>query len=134
MTVETFAKTKIGKPVIRLLASVMESRLRYRLFGPDKILQGVDNLKGKAVLEIGCGTGFFTIPAARLTGNDGTLAAMDILSESVEEVSRKLQAAGLNNVKVCKGDVLDTKLENESFDTVLLLVLFLRRCCPYRAY
>jgi demethylmenaquinone methyltransferase/2-methoxy-6-polyprenyl-1,4-benzoquinol methylase len=45
---------------------------------------------------------------------------MDILSESVEFVSKKVQAAQLPNVRVVKGDALNTKLDPESFDTVLL--------------
>ena len=120
MTTETFARTKLGKFTVRLLASAMESRFRYRFFSPKKILQGVDNLNGQTVLEIGCGTGFFTIPAAGFIGDKGSLVAMDILSESVDEVTRKVQAAMLKNVRVVKGDVMNTNLETESFDTVVL--------------
>jgi len=45
---------------------------------------------------------------------------MDILAASVETVSRKVQDANLKNVRVVKGDALDTKLDSESMDTVLL--------------
>ena len=120
MNTETFAKTTIGKLTIKLLASAMESQFRYRYFGPKKILQGVDNLKGQIVLEIGCGTGFFTIPAAEFIGDQGSLVAIDILSESVDEVTRKVNAANLQNVRVVKGDVMNTHLETESFNTVIL--------------
>jgi demethylmenaquinone methyltransferase/2-methoxy-6-polyprenyl-1,4-benzoquinol methylase len=120
MNTETFVRSTIGKAFIRLLAKAMESRFRYRFFNPLKILQGVDNLYGQAVLEIGCGTGFFTLPAAGLIGDQGFLVAMDILSESVELVSKKVQAAQLTNVRVAKGDALNTKLDTESFDTVIL--------------
>jgi len=120
MKTETFARSIIGKPFIRFMAKAMESRFRYRFFNPIKILQGVDNLEEKSVLEIGCGTGFFTVPAAGFIGNQGNLLAMDILSESVEFVSRKVQDAKLQNVRVIKGDALNTKLKSESFDTVIL--------------
>jgi ubiquinone/menaquinone biosynthesis C-methylase UbiE len=120
MNTETFARSTIGKIFIRLMAKAMESRFRYRFFNPIKILQGVDNLDGQAVLEIGCGTGFFTLPAAGLIGDQGFLVAMDILSESVEHVSKKVQTAQLPNVRVVKGDALNTKLDTESFDTVLV--------------
>jgi ubiquinone/menaquinone biosynthesis C-methylase UbiE len=35
---------------------------------------------GQTVLEVGCGTEFFTIPAAKLIGDEGCLVAMDALS------------------------------------------------------
>jgi ubiquinone/menaquinone biosynthesis C-methylase UbiE len=120
LNTETFARSKFGRPVVRFLAAAMESGFRYRFFGPDHILQGVDGLRGRAVLELGCGTGFFTIPAARMIGDQGSLVAIDILPESVELVSEKVQAAKLNNVTVVKADALNTGLSANGFDTILL--------------
>lgn len=120
MNTETIAKSTLGKFYIKLLAAGMESRFRYRFFGPMKILKGADIHPRQIVLEVGCGTGYFTLPAARLIGEQGCLVAMDVLSDSVELVSRKVQTANLKNVRVIKGDALDTGLDAESFETVLL--------------
>lgn len=120
MNTETFSKTRIGQTFLRFIGAVMESRLRYKLFGPEKILQGAGMRPGLKVLEVGCGTGFFTIPAARILGTDGLLIALDILTESVELVTQKVRAASLDNVRVIKGDVLDTRLEKADIDQVLL--------------
>jgi demethylmenaquinone methyltransferase/2-methoxy-6-polyprenyl-1,4-benzoquinol methylase len=98
----------------------MESRFRRWLFDPIKTLQGADIQPGQTVLEVGCGTGFFTVPAARRIGDQGCLVAMDVLSEFVERTSRKVQAADLTNVRVVKRDALDTGLDPETIDTVLL--------------
>jgi ubiquinone/menaquinone biosynthesis C-methylase UbiE len=117
---DTFARSAVGKPIVRLLAAAMESRLRYRFFGPDRILRGVDHLHGRTVLEVGCGTGYFTIPAGRLIGDDGSLLAIDIVAEAVELVSGKVRAAGLQNVRVAQADALRTGLDDGGFDTVLL--------------
>jgi len=110
----------MGKLMIKVLGAGMESRFRYRFFGPMKILGGADILPGQTVLEVGCGTGYFTIPTARLIGDQGCLVAMDALPESVELVSKKARAADLKNVRVIKGDALDTGLEAERFHAVLL--------------
>jgi ubiquinone/menaquinone biosynthesis C-methylase UbiE len=120
ISIEALAKTTIGKFFVRVLRSGMESRFRYRFFEPLKILKGADILPGQTVLEVGCGTGFFTVPAARLIGDQGRLVAMDVLSESVDFVSSKVQAANLKNVQVVKGDALATGLDAGGFDTVLL--------------
>jgi demethylmenaquinone methyltransferase/2-methoxy-6-polyprenyl-1,4-benzoquinol methylase len=50
----------------------MESRLRYRFSGPMKILRGADIQPGQTVLEVGCGTGFHTVSAAQLIGDQGS--------------------------------------------------------------
>ncbi len=101
----------------------MESRLRYRCFGPADILQGAGILPGQTVLEVGCGTGFFTVPAARLIGDQGRLVGVDLLPESARLVSRKVNAAPLKNVFLMTGDALALGLNAESFDTVLLFGL-----------
>jgi ubiquinone/menaquinone biosynthesis C-methylase UbiE len=120
MDIRAIAGSTLGKTFIRLLARAMESRFRYRFFAPEKILRGVDDLRGQDVLELGCGTGYFTLPAARLIGDQGRLVAMDILEQSVALVSGKVKAAGLQNVRVVQGDALDTGLEDGSFAVVLL--------------
>jgi len=117
---EALAKTPLGQLFIRLMAAIMESRWRYKFFGPTKILQGAGIHPGMEVLEIGCGTGFFTITAGRMLGEQGSLIAMDRLPQSVEAVGQKVRAAGLSNVRVIKGDGLDTKLEQESLDEVII--------------
>jgi ubiquinone/menaquinone biosynthesis C-methylase UbiE len=100
MNTEASANTKIGQIFVRTMAAIMESRLRYRFFGPTKILQAAEIRPGQTVLEVGCGTGFFTLPAARMIGDQGCLIAMDILPISVEMVAKKVQTANLNNVRV----------------------------------
>jgi demethylmenaquinone methyltransferase/2-methoxy-6-polyprenyl-1,4-benzoquinol methylase len=120
MNTEHIAGSRIGSLVIRLLGAGMESAFRYRFFGPVNILRGAGLLPGQAVLEVGCGTGYFTVPAARLIGNEGRMVAIDILQQSVDLVECKVQAAGLTNVRVLKADAQETGLDAGSFDTVLL--------------
>ena len=120
MNIEALAKTKIGKFVVKVAGAMMESRLRYRFSGPMKILQGANIQPGQTVLEVGCGTGFHTISAAQLIGDKGRLVAMDVLTDYIEWVSKKVQAAELKNVQVVKRDAMDTGLDAESIDTVLL--------------
>ena len=120
MDTETFAKTTVGKIFLKIISAIMESRFRYRFFSPAKILQGADIQPRQNVLELGCGTGYFTITASQLVGENGKLTAMDILQESVDFVSDKVHKAGLTNVIVKKGNAMDTGLDAETFDTVLL--------------
>jgi demethylmenaquinone methyltransferase/2-methoxy-6-polyprenyl-1,4-benzoquinol methylase len=63
-----------------------------------KILRGADIQPGQTVLEVGCGPGFHTVSAAQLIGDQGCLVAMDVLSDYIERVSKKVQAAGIDKV------------------------------------
>jgi ubiquinone/menaquinone biosynthesis C-methylase UbiE len=120
MNVEAFSKTKVGKVTVKFLAKAMESRFRYRFFNANRILQNVNNLTGQNVLEVGCGTGFFTIPIAHLIGDQGSLTSIDIIQESVDFVSKKVDDTKLKNVKILKRNVLKTDFQSNSFQIVIL--------------
>jgi len=75
---------------------------------------------GCRVLEVGCGPGFFTIPAAKIAGETGYVYALDINPAAVEHVKRKVERDGLTNVRVDLADAAETGLAKESIDTVFL--------------
>ena len=93
MNAEDLGNSKILNLLFKPAGMVMGSRLRQRLINPTKTLRGADIQPGQTVLEVGCGTGFFTLPAAQLIGNQGCLVAMDVSSNYIERVSKKVQAA-----------------------------------------
>ena len=100
--------------------ATMESRLRERLMDPRKTLLAADIKPGQSILEVGCGTGFFTLPAAEMIGESGRLITMDPVTHFVEKVKDKIRRAGLNNVEVIRRDALQTGLEAGSVDLALL--------------
>ena len=120
MNTEDLGNLKILNLLFKPAGAMMGSRLRQWLSSPVKTLIGADIQPGQTVLEVGCGTGFFTIPAARMIGDQGSLVAMDVLSDYIDRVSEKVEAADLKNVRVVKRDALDTGLDTESIDTALL--------------
>ena len=80
MNTEDLGNSKILNLLFKPAGAIMGSRLRRWLMNPMKTLRGADIQPGQTVLEVGCGTGFFTIPAAKLIGDEGCLVAMDALS------------------------------------------------------
>ena len=120
MNTEDLGNSRILNLIFKPAGIMMESRLRKWLMNPVKTLQGAGIQPGQTVLEVGCGTGFFTLPAAELLGDRGRLVAMDTLLDYTRRVSEKVRSAGLKNVHVIQRDALDTGLEAASMDTVLL--------------
>lgn len=120
MDTEKLGQSRFLNVFFKPAGASMESRLRRWLMPPEKTLQGADIKPGQTVLEVGCGTGFFTLPASEIIGESGHLIAMDPLSDFVDRVKKKVWDAGLKNVEVVRRDALNTGLEAASIDVVLL--------------
>ena len=59
----------------------------YEIFvNPYKLLNAAGLKPGQKVLEVGCGPGFFTIPAAKIVGAEGVVYALDVNPFAVEAV------------------------------------------------
>lgn len=89
-------------------------------FNPLKILVrlGLDNIKD--AVELGCGYGTFTIPAARLI--QGKIYAIDIEPEMTAMVQTEAQKNGLSNIEAMTRDFIaeGTSLKDESIDYAML--------------
>jgi ubiquinone/menaquinone biosynthesis C-methylase UbiE len=116
----SFGDSPIVHFLFRLIAPVMESPLRRRFFDPVRTLKGARIQSGQEVLEVGCGTGFFTIPAAELVGDEGRVYAIDPHPLAIEQVARKVRDAGLTNVRPIKADATEAGLASGSIDLALL--------------
>lgn len=51
--------------------------------------------EGMAVLDVGCGMGFFSLPLAKLVGETGKVVCIDIQEKMIEGLLRKARKAGL---------------------------------------
>ena len=69
------------------LASTLNNPLRRLLHNPERIL-GDYIAKGATVMDIGCGSGYFTIPMAKMVGQSGSVIAVDIQQKMLEMVMR----------------------------------------------
>jgi ubiquinone/menaquinone biosynthesis C-methylase UbiE len=71
---------------------------------PEPILEEIGMGPGKKLADIGCGDGFFTLPAARMAGKDGVVYGVDADGTSLVELREKLEKEGLTNVFLFAGD------------------------------
>jgi len=93
----------------------------YQLFkDPYTILRTAGLEYGQSVLEVGCGPGFFTLPAAEIIGSEGTVVAVDLNPYAIAHVRKKIQKTDLNNITLLQRDVADTGLESGVFDVVFM--------------
>jgi SAM-dependent methyltransferase len=76
---------------------------------------------GKTVADIGAGSGWFTVRAARRVGESGVVYAVDINPESIRYVDARAQKEKLRNVRTILGKADDPLLPAGAVDAVLLL-------------
>ena len=74
----------------------LESPNRYRILPPYKTLKYVCLKEDDIMIDIGCGTGYFTLPASQITGPAGKVIGIDISEEMLEEIRSKIDNRSTN--------------------------------------
>lgn len=103
---------------------------------PADIIRYSNIKEDSLVLEIGSGSGFFTIPAAKTIGSRGKLAALDIQQEMLDKIKRKLEMDdnnGIENIKLVKASAYDIPYPAETFDVVYTVSVLQEIPDPHKA-
>ena len=79
--------------------------------------------EGQTFLDYGCGTGSFTIPAARIVGVTGKVYALDCFPRQLKIVAEKAKQEGLTNIEMILSDN-KTGLPDECIDVVWMCDVF----------
>ena len=74
----------------------MDNPIRRLIHSPDKILGGYIE-PGQTVLDLGCGSGTFTIAMAKMVGESGRVIAVDLQDEMLQMVRQKAVKEGLDS-------------------------------------
>jgi SAM-dependent methyltransferase len=73
----------------------------------DAVLAAASLSAGERVIDIACGTGMVTLPAARAVGPAGRVLATDISQRMVDDTARRCQEHGVDNVDAERRDAED---------------------------
>ncbi len=75
---------------------------------PASILRSIGLGPGMVFADIGCGGGFFALPAATLVGTNGRVYALDISKDATASLADSAKSAGLRNVVTFTADAAKT--------------------------
>jgi SAM-dependent methyltransferase len=101
--------------------SVFDSPGRDERLQVNRVMDILGITPGKTVADIGAGSGWFTVRAARRVGEGGVVYAVDINPESIRYVDERARKQKLRNVKTILGKPDDPLLPAGGVDAVLLL-------------
>ncbi|MBI4666160.1 MAG: class I SAM-dependent methyltransferase [Nitrospinae bacterium] len=99
----------------------LESPERLEKMNPEKLAAAMGLTGAESVLDLGCGTGFFAAPVARICAK---LYGVDISPEMLSIFGEKLKNGSSPNVELLLGNGKTIPLEDGALDVVFHVNLF----------
>ena len=112
--------------------SIFESPGREQRLQIDRVMDILGIGLGKSVADIGAGSGWFTVRAARRVGEGGKIYAVDINPEATRYIKDRAEKEQLHNVTTILAKEDDPLLPASQVDAVLLLKTYHEVAKPVR--
>jgi ubiquinone/menaquinone biosynthesis C-methylase UbiE len=88
---------------------------------PDQILDALALRPGQVVCDVGAGTGYFTLRAAKRVGDKGRVFAVDVEPKILDVLRAHVEKTGVRNVTPVLAIAADPLLPPRSCDLVLIV-------------
>ena len=92
----------------------LDSKQREQLIPPEALISQMPIQKNHTLLDIGAGSGFFTIPMAESTSNK--VYAMDPDRRMLGVIENKAKEKGLTNIELLPDYIENLSIQNSSID------------------
>jgi cyclopropane fatty-acyl-phospholipid synthase-like methyltransferase len=101
--------------------SIFETPGRDQRLHINQVMDALAIAPGKTVADIGAGSGWFTVRAAKRVTDSGAVYAVDINPQAIDYINQRIKKEQLHNVKTILSKPDDPELPPASIDAVLLL-------------
>jgi cyclopropane fatty-acyl-phospholipid synthase-like methyltransferase len=101
--------------------SIFETPGRDQRLQINRVMDILGINPGKTVADIGAGSGWFTVRAAKRVADNGLVYAVDINPESTRYIGERAQKEHLQNIKTILSQPDNPLLPPDSIDSVLML-------------
>jgi ubiquinone/menaquinone biosynthesis C-methylase UbiE len=110
-------------PVPPIAAYFLNSPLRRAIQPPEKVVGWMDIHRGMQVLELGPGPGTFTFEAAKLTGPEGQVYAVDIQPQMIAKLEQEIGKKGISNVIPKLASAYELPVPDRSMDRAFMITV-----------
>jgi ubiquinone/menaquinone biosynthesis C-methylase UbiE len=104
--------------------SIFEEPGREKRLQIDRVMDLLQLKAGSTVADIGAGSGWFSVRAARRVGANGRVIAEDINAKAITYIQQRAQREHLANIVPVLGTPDDPKLTPNSLDGALMLKVY----------
>lgn len=93
--------------------SKLDNPKRRELLPVKQVLENIELKADEIFADIGCGIGYFSIPAAEIIGSLGKVYAVDVETEMLKELESRRIEHNIENIQVIHSEEYDLKLEDQ---------------------
>lgn len=86
-----------------------------------RLREALEPRSGERLLEVGPGTGYYTLPVAEWLGPQGVLEILDLQPEMLDHAMRAAHERNLDNVVAAQGDATSLPFDDDRFDGAFLV-------------
>jgi SAM-dependent methyltransferase len=119
-TPATAPARKTSKPYTGDL-SIFDSPGREDRLQINRVMDILKIAPGSVVADVGAGSGWFSVRAAKRVGNQGVVYAEDISAEAIAHIQKRAEKEGYSNLHTILGKTDNPLLPAAKVDVVLLL-------------
>src|SRR5215211_1136139 len=95
--------------------------LPHPLITRARLREILDPQPGERILEIGPGTGYYTLPVSGWLSPGGTLDVLDVQQEMLDHTLRRAREDGIDNITATLADARELPFPDDSFDGAYLV-------------
>ncbi len=112
--------------------SIFEGEERAKDLQIDRVMDILKISEGKSVADIGAGSGWFTVRAAKRVGDKGKIFAVEINEDAIKCINDRAKRENFSNIQTVLGAADDPNLAGNSIDAVMLLKTYHEIAEPLR--
>jgi ubiquinone/menaquinone biosynthesis C-methylase UbiE len=88
-----------------------------------RLIEALAPRPGETILEVGPGTGYYTLPVAQELAPNGTLHILDLQQEMLDHTTRRARDAAIENIQPREGDARQLPYADGAFDAAYLVAV-----------
>jgi ubiquinone/menaquinone biosynthesis C-methylase UbiE len=105
------------------LVPLLENPYFNTVAGAELVLDRAGVRPGMQVLDVGCGPGRVTLPAARRVGPSGRVVALDLQAGMIRKLQSRLRAEDIGNVELIHAGIGEGRLPPKQCDVALMVTM-----------
>jgi SAM-dependent methyltransferase len=113
-------------PAPAIAGRILAGPWRLRMYPAETLIERSGIREGMRVLELGCGSGAYTLSVARAVGDNGKVEALDIQEDMLTQLKQKLsriENRDIDNIQIHQHSAYDLPFEDGVMDLVYTIAV-----------